>query len=103
MTMVLHHSFPRPHDVPPGTIRRHLVSLDLPAAHPRRYADSVRANRLFTLAVSTVVIAIAAGLAFTFGQALHQFLIRVGAVVFLLALVAFVVAVAVDTLKGQDA
>lgn len=102
--MVLHNSLPRPHDdVPPGIARRHLVALDRPAAHPRGYADPARANRIFTLVVATVVVAIAAGFAFTFGQALHQFLIRVGVVVFLLALIAFVGAVAADTLKGQDA
>lgn len=102
--MVIHNSPNlRPDIEQPEDRRRHLVAL---ARYPVRqtvYTDPRRAARVLRNLIAAAVIVGAAVLSFTFGYAVLQVLVRGLLVVLLVGLVALIVVLVVDLLRGPSA
>lgn len=101
--MAIHDSIARPRDE--SMPHRHLVALEQQQQQrrPTIYTDPLRAARFLKALIVTATIATTVVLAFTFGYDLLQFLGRVALVAILIALIALVVCLAADTMKGPRA
>lgn len=102
--MVIHNDVIPPHRSE-GSLHLRLVALEQQQPHSQRtiYTDPVRAARLLKTLIVTAVVSTAAALAFTFGYDLLQFLGRAALLALLVALIALVAELVLDTMKGPDA